>query len=235
MGSLVSVGDTYKVEGLAQQSTFRVGRGPLGYFSSSLEGSRAIIESYLAMIASGEIDANFPVDTYLVHRHRQDILDGLWKDASSGDQLFFLKHPDDKGDHILVNDSFDIVGVIDWEWTSTASKAEAFAPPCMMWPVAEFYDGSNELAEEEVRLASIFRERGREDLAKCVVEGRKIQRFFFALGTESVFLDSKTFADLFAGLQRAFDFEEEEWEHWKSKALEKWKDDELLRGLLDLE
>ena len=39
MGSLVSVGDTYKVEGLAQQSTFRVGRGPLGYFSSSLEGS----------------------------------------------------------------------------------------------------------------------------------------------------------------------------------------------------
>ena len=134
-----------------------------------------------------------------------------------------------------MNDSFDIVGVIDWEWTSTASKAEAFAPPCMMWPVAEFYDGSNELAEEEVRLASIFRERGRVDLAKCVVEGRKIQRFFFALGTESVFLDSKTSADLFAGLQRAFDFEEEEWEHWKSKALEKWKDDELLRGLLDLE
>ena len=53
------------------------------------------------MIASGEIDANFPVDTYLVHRHRLDILDGLWKDASSGDQLFFLKHPDDKGDHNL--------------------------------------------------------------------------------------------------------------------------------------
>jgi len=32
MGSLVSDGDAYKVEGLAQQSTFRAGRGPLGPF-----------------------------------------------------------------------------------------------------------------------------------------------------------------------------------------------------------
>jgi hypothetical protein len=50
-----------------------------------------------------------------------------------------------------------------------------------------------------------------------------------------VFLDRKTVTDLFAGPQRTFGFEEEEWEHWKNEALEKWKDDELLRGLLDLE
>lgn len=235
MGSLVpSTKDIIDVQGLAHQSTFRVGKGPLGPFSSSLEGSQAILESYLAMIATGEIDSCCPVDIYLVHRFCQDIVGSLWEDVPSDGQ-FFLKHPDDKGDHILVNESFDIIGVIDWEWTQTVSKAEAFCSPCMMWPVAEFYDGSNELAADELRLAAIFREKGREDLANCVIEGRKVQRFFFTLGLESSFLDTETLRPLFAGLQRAFNFEDEEWGSWKSKALEKCKDDKLLLELLELE
>jgi hypothetical protein len=102
----------------------------------------------------------------------------------------------------------------------------------MMWPVGEFYDGSNELAADEIRMAAVFRERGRGDLADYVVKGRKIQRFFFALGVESSFLDMETLLPLFAGLRRAFNFEDEEWEIWKSKALDKWKDDELLLSLL---
>ncbi|KAJ5135521.1 uncharacterized protein N7515_004799 [Penicillium bovifimosum] len=235
IGSLVSsAGDVMNIRCLADQSTFRVGKGPLGPFSSSLEGFQAMLESYLTMIASGEIDPCYPVDTYLAHRFRQDIVGALFKDAPLGEQ-FFLKHPDDKGDHILVNDCFDIVGTIDWEWTQTVSKAEAFSSPCMMWPVAEFYNGSNELSADELQLAAIFREKGREDLAVCVVEGRKVQRFLFALGLESSFLDMQTLPHLFAGLQRAFNFEDEEWEAWKSKALEKWKDDDLLLGLLELE
>ncbi|KAJ5260632.1 hypothetical protein N7524_008656 [Penicillium chrysogenum] len=175
MGSLMSSAGDINIQGLAHQSTFPVGKGPLGPFSSSLEGCQVMLESYLAMIASGEIDPCSPVDTYLVHRFRQDIVGALFKDAPSGDR-FFLKHPDDKGDHILVNDCFDIVGIIDWEWTQTVSKAEAFCSPCMMWPVAEFYNGFNELCEDELRLANIFREKGREDLAMCVVEGRKAQK-----------------------------------------------------------
>ncbi|KAJ6149264.1 hypothetical protein N7471_000463 [Penicillium samsonianum] len=235
MGSLISsAGDVIKVRGLAHQSTFRVGKGPLGPFSSSIEGYQAILESYLAMIASGEIDPYYPVDTYLVHRFRQDIISTLFKDVPPGDK-FFLKHPDDKGDHILVNECFDIVGVIDWEWTQTVSRAEAFCSPCMMWPVAEFYNGFNKLAADELRLADIYREKGREDLAMCVVEGRKAQRFFFALGSESSFLDRQTLLHIFAGLRRAFNFEDEEWETWKSKALKKWKGDDLLLGLLELE
>ncbi|CAG8000973.1 unnamed protein product [Penicillium salamii] len=231
MGSLIfTEGDVIDVQGLADQSTFRIGKGPLGPFSSSFEGSQAILECYLAMIASGEIDSCCPLGTYLVHRYHQDIMGALFENVPS--EQFFLKHPDDKGDHILANDSFDIVGIIDWEWTQTVSKAEAFSSPCMMWPVAEFYNGNNELSADELRLAAIFRERGREDLAICVVEGRKVQRFFFALGLESSFLDMQTLRSLFAGLQRAFNFGDEEWEVWKSKALERWKDDNLLLGLL---
>lgn len=112
MGSLISsAGDVISLQGLAHQSIFRVGEGPLGSFSSSLEGSRAIPESYLTMIASGEINPCYPVDTCLVYRFRQDIVGTLF-DVPLGDQ-FFLKHTDDKGDHILVNDCYNIVGIID--------------------------------------------------------------------------------------------------------------------------
>lgn len=34
-----------------------------------------------------------------------------WQDVNSGP--FFLAHTDDKGDHILVDDDFQITGIID--------------------------------------------------------------------------------------------------------------------------
>lgn len=223
----------YEIQGFAHHAAYRVGtEGPPGPFRSSQEAANAIISLYLIMIASGEIGATYPVDVYLVHRFRLDHLNDISKDAPSG-ETFFLKHPDDKGDHILVNEDFDIVGIIDWEWCHTVSKEDAFSSPCMMWPVAKFYDGSNELAEEELRLAMIFRERGRYDLAKYVIEGRKVQRFFFALGPGSgSHNDRKTLIDLFMGLKRVFESEEEEWEEWSTKAMDKWKNDELLQVLL---
>ncbi len=232
MGSLVfSETNTWEVGGLAHQSTFQVGKGPLGSFSSSLEGIKTILDAYITMIVSGEIDAPCPVDAYLVHRDRLDNVHLLWGDSASGGP-FFLKHPDDKGDHILVNDNYDIVGIIDWEWTQTASKAEAFCSPCMLWPVDEFYSGSNALAPDELRLAEIFREKGREDLATCVLEGRKVQRFLFALGPEISFLDENVFVSLFEGLQAALHSKgREAWECWRTRALENWKNEEILLEL----
>lgn len=39
---------------------------------------------------------------------------------SHGDDKFYLKHTDDKGDHTVFNDDFNITGIIDWEWAYTA-------------------------------------------------------------------------------------------------------------------
>ncbi|KAI0390045.1 hypothetical protein F5Y17DRAFT_472179 [Xylariaceae sp. FL0594] len=223
----------FKVQGLAHSATFRPGNGgPLGPFDSCLEAARAIIETYLSLIANGEIAGEYPVDICLAHRFRLDILDHFGKDIVS-EGGFFLKHPDDKGDHILINKDYDIVGIIDWEWCSTVSKEDAFSSPCMMWPVTEFYDGCNELACEEVRFADILRGRGRSDLTDCIMKGRKVQRLFFALGAAGEAQgDHKTFVNLFLGLRRAFGQKEEEWEEWKTKALEKWKDEESLHAVV---
>ncbi|KAI1772274.1 hypothetical protein F4818DRAFT_444501 [Hypoxylon cercidicola] len=164
--------------------TYRSPRPSICPFDSSLEAARTVIESYLAMIASGEIAAEYPVDVYLAHLFRLDILDHIGKEIFS-EGKFFLKHTDDKGDHVLVNEDYDIVSIVDWEWCHTPSKEDAFSSPCMMWPVAAFYNGSNELTNDELRFADIFRERGRGDLARHIAEGRKVQRLFFAVGPDS--------------------------------------------------
>ncbi|KAK0610583.1 hypothetical protein B0T17DRAFT_565496 [Bombardia bombarda] len=247
MGMVAEADPHIEVQSLAQHSTFRSGENgrPLGPFRSSKEAIHALVEAYLGMIASGEIGtAENAADVFLAHRFRLDVLDEVWKSATGEDEKFFLKHADDKGDHIFVNKDFDIVGIIDWEWCSIVSKEEAFASPCMMWPVAAFYDGLNELADEEFFLARVFREKGREDLARCVLDGRKVQRLFFALGPGGALHgDESTLISLFMGLKRAFDpghdsreakggRENEEWEAWRTTALMTWKGDELLQAVL---
>ncbi|KAG6013426.1 hypothetical protein E4U54_006758 [Claviceps lovelessii] len=207
LGSLVAaVSDSQmQLGGLAQHSTCRSGDGgrPLGPFRSSRDAFGALVEAHLRMIAAGEIGtADNAPDVFRAHRFRLDLVDQV--SESNGGERFFLKHADDKGDHILVNADFDIVAIIDWEWCGTTSRQEAFSSPCMMWPVAAFYDGSNELAEEELLLARVFRERGRHDLARCVLDGRKVQRFLFALGPDGSGQDAKTLLGLFTGLKRAF-------------------------------
>lgn len=253
MSGLDTVESPIRVRGLAQHSTFHsgVGKMPPGPFRSSQMAYRTIVEIYLRMIAAGEIGTvENATDVFLAHRFRLDVLDTAFeRSAGLGEngESFFLKHADDKGDHILVNNDFEIVGIIDWEWCSTASKDVAFSSPCMMWPVAAFYDGSNELAKEELFFAEAFRERGRDDLARCVLNGRKVQRLLFALGPGGASHENrKTFACLFMGLKRAFacrhdigqekrGAEEEEWENWKANALEVWKNDVLLQTVLGSE
>jgi hypothetical protein len=205
---------------------------------------RALVEIYLHKIASGEIGtAENAVDMFLAHRFRLEVIDQMGTSPSEAHretENFYLKHPDDKGDHIFVNDNHDIVGILDWEWCSTVSKEEAFSSPCMMWPVAKFYDGSNVLADEEILLAKEFTEKGRGDLANYVLNGQKTQRFLFSLGPGGALEDKRTFAQLFMGLKRAFDMcgnialgqEEVEWEAWKARAIKKWKSETLFQALL---
>ncbi|KAG5933147.1 hypothetical protein E4U60_004685 [Claviceps pazoutovae] len=237
-----------QVGALADFSRFRSGDGgmPLGPFRSSEEAFRAIVEANIRLAVAGEIGpAENALDLLLAYRFRLDVLDKVSEQtatAEKGSEQFFLKHMDDKGDHILVNADFDIVGIIDWEWCRTASKEEAFSSPHMMWPIGTFYNASNELTEEELLLARVFRETGREDLASCVLHGRKIQRLLFALDPFTAYEDSKALSSLFVGLKRAFDGHncntdgqgvEDEWEAWKAKALQDWKHEALIETAIE--
>ena len=80
---------------------------PDGPFDTPAAYYTAWAEQYMSLIADGQLYTNYPVDAYLVHRFLKDSvgrLTGL-KEKGNTDpaKKFFLKHVDDKGDHLLVD------------------------------------------------------------------------------------------------------------------------------------
>lgn len=57
------------------------------------------------------------MNAYLIFKYLRDLAEsGRWNafESNFDDGPFFLKHMDDKGDHILVDDEYNITGIIDW-------------------------------------------------------------------------------------------------------------------------
>lgn len=77
----------------------------------------------------------------------------------------------------VVDDKYIITVIIDWEWVSTQPRGLTFTPPCMLWPVTAFYDGSDALSDDERLYVKIWEDTGRHDLAKLVQGGRRWKRF----------------------------------------------------------
>lgn len=202
----------------------------LGPFTSRQEYIVSSIQLTLDLIIRGESYADRAIDAFLIHRFLLDAVPMILHAESETDQ-FYLRHADDKGDHILVDDDYNITGVVDWEWAHTDSKSAAFNSPIMLLPVADFYDGINHPGEDELALAQSFDNRGHSDLAEIVRNGRIIHRFEFCCGYDLA--DWKGFLYLFQGLRKAIDVDGElDWETWKEKALEEYKNDVLLKELM---
>ena len=229
-GSMYPSNGSSEVGGFALPSLFESPNTPLGPFDTLESSLRAGFALQRKLIVDGEL-SSLAVDNYLSHRWREEMIPEVV--SLHNEAGFFLKHSDDKGDHIMVDEDFTITGIIDWEWASLEPKALAFSSPCMLWPVGDFYDGSNVLSPEEVELASIYERRGRSDMAHLVRNGRKMQRLMFSLGGLSEEHDE--FEALFQGLRAAWADDgrpPSSYQTWKDEALKKYEDDEQLQGLL---
>jgi hypothetical protein len=104
---------------------------------------------------------------------------------------YYIKHGEDKGDHIFFDNQGDLTGVIDWEWyvarlnhykaclivlrASTTCKADAFAAPYGLCD-STYSGGSNELCPNEIGLMTAYDQLGRPDLAAYIRSGKKYQR-----------------------------------------------------------
>ncbi|KAB8216592.1 hypothetical protein BDV33DRAFT_207241 [Aspergillus novoparasiticus] len=147
------------------------------------------------------------------------------------DGLFYLRHADDKDDHILIDDDYNITGIVDWEWAYTEFKSAAFKSPIMLLPVADFYNGVNCIGEDEVSFANILEQKGHKGLAEIVRHGRLLHRFQFCCGYD--FADWEGFLGLFQGLRKALNKDVNlGWVDWKQTALERYSGDEQLETLL---
>lgn len=62
----------------------------------------------------------------------------------------------------LVDDDFNMTGIIDWEWVHTAPPELAFDSPVGLLPVANFCDGENSLGTDEQVFTQMLEGKGKE-------------------------------------------------------------------------
>ncbi|KAJ8127627.1 hypothetical protein O1611_g6006 [Lasiodiplodia mahajangana] len=204
----------------------------IGPFSSLEEYHKAELHLILDLILRGEMYSQRPVDAYLVHRFLLDLVPLMVSKSIPDDNPhYYLKHADDKGDHILVDEDYNITGIIDWEWAHTAPPSCAFNSPIVLLHVADFYNGVNDISQNETIFARLLEEKGRQDLASFVRNGPVQHRFAFCCGYDLE--DWEGFLGLFQGLRDAVHMDEGiTWDDWKVAALDRYKEDAGLRQLL---
>ncbi|KAI9875352.1 MAG: hypothetical protein M1830_008587 [Pleopsidium flavum] len=189
---------------------------PFGPFEHSSEYYAALIERRIKLIISGETSTSAPVDAYLVYK---TLLDHLPQQEESGPP-FFLRHLDSRDANFLIDDDYNITGIIDWELAVLAPKSSAFQSPLLMYNLGEFYqEGLSTPSKDERRFARILREeKGRDDLARLTAQ-KMIFRFEQCIETDPH--EWETFLQLFTGWWKAvtkipaFD-----WDSWRMEALE---------------
>lgn len=199
-----------------------------GPFNSALDMYLSFAKHQLESILNEEIYVDEPVIPFLVYRYLIDILPTILLEDTESETQFFVKHVDDKGDHILVDDELNITGIIDWEWAQTLPKQFAFCAPAFMLSVVDFYEGKNNLSEDESMFASILERNGRDDLAHCIRNGRKYQRVLYCLEEDVGYTEAYMY--LLWGLRQLMGLAEHgeasrDWEAWKMWAEREYAQD----------
>lgn len=143
-----------------------------GPYRTAIEYRREILEIHLEHIRNREAYVDQRLDAFAVHRFLLDNVPSLAKVDLKAGEKFYMKHIDGKGDHILVDDEFNIVGIINWEWAQTVPMSEAFAAPLFMLNLGQYYSGDNTLSKTEELFMDVLEEKDYSELASCVRQGR---------------------------------------------------------------
>ncbi|KAK4998285.1 hypothetical protein LTR66_002466 [Elasticomyces elasticus] len=99
----------------------------------------------------------------------------------STSRLWLATAFDDKGDHLLVNEDYNITGIIDWQFARSVPMCEAFGPSLMTADLNALYSSEAGVTDDDKRLARVLRVRGREDLAGNADRSELVQRFHHGL------------------------------------------------------
>jgi hypothetical protein len=86
----------------------------LGPFRTNRERYTALINVTLDQLRDGEGIREGSEEMYYTHRWLQDLVRGVGE--LDREEQTYIKHADDKGDQVLVNDEQEVTGIIDWEW-----------------------------------------------------------------------------------------------------------------------
>ncbi|KAL2285777.1 hypothetical protein FJTKL_07502 [Diaporthe vaccinii] len=194
-----------------------------GPFETSTEYYSAWSEQYLTLIADGQIYPQFPVEAYLVYRFLQE---NATQFSEPGDRLF-LKHVDDKGDHLLVDEDLNITGIIDWQMARVVPPREAFGLSLVSADMRALCDGHVSLSAEDNALGKAMNEE--IPGTRAFTKDELVRRFLWGLGLESKREHALPLAN---AILQVFGVEKG-WDEWKKRSLERYGSYERLRALVD--
>ncbi|KAF7928663.1 uncharacterized protein EAE98_005719 [Botrytis deweyae] len=199
---------------------------PRGPFSTSTEYYSAFAEQYLELIADGQLYTEYPINAYLVYRFLKDNVHQFKRSVDSdGVERFYLKHVDDKGDHLFVDDQLNITGIIDWQMARVVPREEAFGPSLVTADMQAFCGGSVPLSLDDKVLLDLLHKGGMTGSTSDSAD-EKTRRFFWGLALET---EWKYALPLATAILKCFGVEEK-WDAWKEKALKEYEtDDGLIR------
>ncbi|KAK4974038.1 hypothetical protein LTR28_010656 [Elasticomyces elasticus] len=206
----------------------------IGPFREATQHYIAWAEEYLRMIADRQLFINYPVDAYLIFKYLATLAqEGKYNDFERGldNGPFYLKHMDEKGDHILVDDNFNITGIIDWSCARTVPAYEAFGPFLVTADMDDIFNGRARLSEQD-RLLGQALQAENSSLAQFAQSPDKVRRLTFALGM-GMNLSWAEALDVFKGIIATVNgtIADFEWETWRKNRMAQWADDTRLTAL----
>ncbi|KAH8803685.1 hypothetical protein F5884DRAFT_824465 [Xylogone sp. PMI_703] len=195
---------------------------PAGPFDTSAAYYAAFAEQHLELIADGQLYTEYPVNAYLVYRFLKDNAAQLVShEGGQVPERFYLKHVDDKGDHLLVDDQLNITGIVDWQMARVVPSREAFGPSLTMADMDALCNGRVSLSTSYLVLADMLRARGLPDVAGNMAD-EKVRRCFWGLALEPVWAYALPLAN---AIFKCF------WK-WKGRMLSVYENDERLKSLI---
>ena len=208
---------------------------PSGPFHTSMDYYTSFVEQNMALISDGQLFAPFPANAYLVFAYLKSQLQTLAANPKHNSveatEQFYLKHVDDKGDHLMVDDELNIIGIIDWQMARVVPADEAFGPSLATAEMAGIYNGMSSLTVHDLALARFLKAKGAAGLADIMSGDERLRRFFFGLDVDLSWEETLL---LVRGIWAAFGVEQDtEWRTWKMDMLEKHNQDERLKHILD--
>lgn len=192
----------------------------LGPYSEVANYYEEAVRHTLGLIAQKEKYNTQLLDAFLIHRFLLDLIPLLCpkddKDLSFGDD-FYLLHSERLLQHILVDEHYNITGIIDWHRAQFVPGQAAFRSPVEMVDFESYMSGQP--SADEVMFADMLEGMGHGRLSRCVRNGRLQHLFRLCWGTniqgwpDSLFSKLREAASVDFGLP---------WHEWKTVAMERY-------------
>lgn len=201
-----------------------------GPFSTSTAYYTAFVEQYLELIADGQLYIEYPINAFLIYRFLKDNVSQLAADDErQTTEKFYLKHVDDRGDHLLVDEDLNITGIIGWQMARVVPRCEAFGPSLVTADMGTLCSERPSTSPDDIMLSDKLRSKGLSDeLADNMAWNEKVRRFFWGLTFVPKWEHAQPIAN---GILKAFGVNKS-WPQWKEAALKEYESDERLQTLL---